>query len=215
LRIHRSLCVAAATAAVFGAVGGAHAATAYDAGVPFGPPHARAVVAPPSFGAGSFEAPQAPQAPVGSFMTLSAGQSLGPWTVTEGSVDLIGARYWAASEGDQSLDLNGAEAGAVSQTFATTPGTLYTVSYSLGGNPDSAMPAVRTGTALVDGRDVQDFSFDVTGKTQLDMGYVTQQFTFLATRPASTLTLASTTNGAYGPVIDNIQIYKQQVPAFG
>jgi len=120
-------------------------------------------------------------------------------------VDLIGAGFWAAADGDQSVDLDGVVAGAVSQTFATKPGTTYTVTYSLAGNVHAG-PTTKTGEVLVNGQDVQDFSFDTTGRTYLDMGYETDQVTFLATSPSTTLAFESTTPGAYGPVLDNVSV---------
>ncbi len=80
------------------------------------------------------------------------------------------------------------------------------MSYALAGNPAGG-PAVKTGRILIDGRDAQDYSFDTTGKTFTDMGYVNQGFTFLATRPSTTLAFTSTTPGAWGPVLDNIQLH--------
>ena len=186
MRTRRSLTITALVLGAIATAGSAHAATATA----------------PAFSNGSFEAPTAP---VGSFTTIGAGQSIGPWTVTRGNVDLIGARFWAAADGDQSVDLDGNTMGAVSQTFATNPGTPYTVTYSLAGNPAGG-PATKTGEVLVNGQDVQDFSFDTTGQTFLDMGYETDQVTFLATSPSSTLTFESTTLGAYGPVLDNVRV---------
>lgn len=186
MRTHRSLVVAALALGAIAAAGSAHAATSV----------------PPAFSNGSFEAPTAPAA---AFTTVGLGQSIGPWTVTQGNVDLIGAGFWAAADGDQSVDLDGTVAGAVSQAFATKPGTTYTVTYSLAGNPAGG-PSTKTGSVVVNGRDVQDFSFDTTGKTYLDMGYETDEVTFLATSPSTTLTFASTTPGAYGPVLDNVSV---------
>lgn len=200
LRIHRPLAAVALAAAVLGVAGNAQAATTASAGAA---PQPRAVSVPPAFADGSFETPSAP---AGAFSTFSTGQSVGPWSVTAGSVDLIGPGFWAAADGDQSLDLDGDSAGTISQTFATTPGTTYTVSYALAGNP-AAGPTVKTGEVLIDGVDAQDFSFDITGKTYTDMGYVSQQFTFQATRPSTTLAFMSTTPGAWGPVLDNIQLH--------
>ncbi|MFJ2111445.1 MULTISPECIES: choice-of-anchor C family protein [unclassified Streptomyces] len=155
------------------------------------------------FDDGSFEYPRAA---ANSFSTLTAGQSIGPWQVTAGTVDLIGAGFWQAAEGDQSVDLNGGNAGAVDQTFTTVPGATYTVSYALAGNPGGA-PAVKTGRALIDGQNFQDFSFDITGKTFANMRYVNRQFTFRATNSTTTIGFASTTaNSAYGPVLDDVQI---------
>ncbi len=163
-------------------------------------PHAVSVPSP--FGDGSFEAPLAP---AGSFTTLGTGQTIGPWTVTRGSVDLVGAGFWAAADGDQSVDLSGVQAGTVAQTFATKPGTRYLVSYALAGNP-AGLPTVKTGLVRVNGNDVQDFSFDTTGKTMTDMGYATQTFEFVAGFPQTTLSFLSTTPSAYGPVLDAVSV---------
>ncbi|GAA1385889.1 hypothetical protein GCM10009639_08920 [Kitasatospora putterlickiae] len=154
------------------------------------------------FDDGSFETPKAP---ANSFTGVAAGQAIGPWTVTAGSVDLIGAGFWQAAEGDQSLDLNGGNAGTVAQSFTTVPGTTYSVTYALAGNPGGG-PALRTGRTLIDGQNFQDFSFDVTGKTRTAMGYVGRQFTFVAQNTSTTLSFVSTVVGAYGPVIDNVQV---------
>ncbi|WP_420802468.1 choice-of-anchor C family protein [Streptomyces taklimakanensis] len=156
------------------------------------------------FDDGSFEYPAVA---ADKFQSFGTGQTMGPWRVTSGAVDLIGAGFWQAAEGDQSLDLNAATPGTVAQTFTTTPGRTYTVTYSLAGNPDGASP-LKTGRALVDGQNFQDFSFDTTGKTRADMGYVTRQFTFVANNPTTTLAFASTTaNSAHGPVVDDVRVH--------
>ncbi|MFV2121881.1 choice-of-anchor C family protein [Streptomyces sp. Act-28] len=154
------------------------------------------------FDDGSFEYPTAP---ANSFTTVSGGQSIGPWKVTGGAVDLIGAGFWQAAEGDQSVDLNATVPGTVAQTFTTTAGKKYTVTYSLAANPEGG-PAVKTGRVLVDGQNFQDFSFDSTGKTRAAMGYVTRQVTFVANGPTTTLGFTSTVSGAYGPVVDDVRV---------
>src|ERR1700753_10074 len=71
-----------------------------------------------------------------SFTTYSASSSFGPWTVTQGSVDLIGD-YWQSPSGPAggSVDLDGNfQAGGISQTFnVSTPG-LYNLTFALAGN---------------------------------------------------------------------------------
>ncbi|MFB7909167.1 choice-of-anchor C family protein [Kitasatospora sp. NPDC056076] len=162
------------------------------------------------FDDGSFESPKvAPN----TFTEPVAGQSIGPWLVTSGSVDLIGAGFWQAAEGDQSLDLNGNGPGTIAQTFTTTPGATYSVTYALAGNP-SGPPALRTGRALIDGQDFQDFTFDVTGRTSAAMGYVGRQFTFVAQNASTTLSFESTVAGPRGPVLDDIQV-KECKPCCG
>ncbi|WP_392896236.1 choice-of-anchor C family protein [Streptomyces sp. LN699] len=163
---------------------------------------APAAAAVSRFDDGSFEYPAAP---VNAFTTVGAGQSIGPWKVTGGAVDLIGAGFWQAAEGDQSVDLNGSQPGAIAQTFATTAGQRYTVTYSLAANPEGG-PAVKTGRVLLDGQNIQDFSFDSTGRTRPAMGYVTRQVTFVAGAGSTTIGFASTVAGAYGPVIDDVRV---------
>lgn len=163
---------------------------------------APAAAAVSRFDDGSFEYPAAP---VNAFTTVGAGQSIGPWKVTGGAVDLIGAGFWQAAEGDQSVDLNGSQPGAIAQTFATTAGQRYTVTYSLAANPEGG-PAVKTGRVLLDGQNIQDFSFDSTGRTRPAMGYVTRQVTFVAGAASTTIGFASTVAGAYGPVIDDVRV---------
>jgi choice-of-anchor C domain-containing protein len=154
------------------------------------------------FSDGGFETPVvAPN----TFVTVFPGQPLGPWTVVSGNVDHIGAGFWQAAEGVQSLDLDGGQAGAVSQTFATSPLFAYEVSFALAGNPVD-LPVVKTGQVLVNGHVALNFSFDTTGKTEAHMGYVHREFAFQATGNTTTLEFASTTEGAFGPVIDDVEI---------
>ncbi|MGW0776819.1 choice-of-anchor C family protein [Streptomyces sp. NPDC002835] len=155
-----------------------------------------------AFTNGSFETPTAP---ANSYATYFAGQTMGLWQVESGSVDLSGAGFWEAAEGDQSVDLNGRVAGTLSQTFTTEPGTRYTVTYSLAGNPGGE-PTVKTGEVLIDGQNFQDFTFNTTGKTFTNMGYVTRQFTFVANNPSTKLTFASSTVGFAGPVLDDVKV---------
>ncbi|MFI0780627.1 choice-of-anchor C family protein [Streptomyces sp. NPDC021212] len=179
-------------------------AVAIIAGVLTGAGTGAALAAPAAshFDDGSFETPRVA---ANTFVNVGTGGTIGPWQVAAGNVDHIGGGFWQAAEGDQSVDLNGDNAGTVSQNFTTVPGKRYTVTYSLAGNPAGG-PAIRTGKVLVDGQNFQDFTFDVTGKTMANMGYVTHEVSFVATGPTTTLAFASTLSGAYGPVIDDVSV---------
>jgi choice-of-anchor C domain-containing protein len=155
-----------------------------------------------AFSNGSFETPVVA---AHTFQRFFAGQALGAWTVTTGDVDLSGNGFWQTADGAQSLDLDGSRAGGVSQTFATAPLFAYEVSYELAGNPVD-LPIIKTGQAIVNGQVAQNFSFDITGKTEANMGYVHREFTFLATGGSTTLEFLSTTGTGFGPVIDDVQI---------
>ena len=155
------------------------------------------------FSDGSFETPIATP---GSFDRFFAPQTLGPWTVTQGSVDLSGAGFWQNADGNQSLDLEGTVGtGTIAQTFSTVPLLKYKVSYKLAGNPASG-PTIKTGQVLANGNVIQNFSFDITGKNFVNMGYVGKETHFIATGLSSTLAFKSTTNSGYGPVIDNVEV---------
>jgi choice-of-anchor C domain-containing protein len=143
-----------------------------------------------------------------SFVNVGAGSTIGAWTVSEGNVDLIGAGFWQAADGVQSLDLEGSAfplAGAVTQTFSTLPLFKYRVTYQLAGNPASG-PTIKTGQVIAGDSVIQSFSFDVTGKSITNMGYVGKTTHFIATNLSTTLTFRSTTGSGFGPVIDKVRV---------
>ncbi|MBK7006395.1 MAG: choice-of-anchor C family protein [Burkholderiales bacterium] len=139
----------------------------------------------------------------GSFATYSAGSlDLTGWTIEEGSVDLIN-NYWQPSSGDYSLDLSGNGDGVISQAFDTVVGTTYTVSFDMAGNPDDSD---KVKTVQVGLSQQPLYTFDTTGRTRTDMGWVTQSFTFTAVATSSTLHFASVQDSAYGVALDNISV---------
>ncbi|GAA3255540.1 hypothetical protein GCM10020216_092080 [Nonomuraea helvata] len=142
------------------------------------------------------------------FQNFIIGESIGTWQVSAGSVDLARTNFWQASDGSQSVDLNGgtdSPPGGVRQTIATRPGESYEVVFSLAGNP-GGLPTVKTGQVLVNGAVVQSFSFDISGATKANMGYQTRKVRFTATGLSATLEFRSTTSSAYGPVIDDVDV---------
>ncbi|MGQ5262028.1 DUF642 domain-containing protein [Micromonospora sp. ZYX-F-536] len=150
--------------------------------------------------ADGFESP----AITSDFTEFAAGQQIGPWTVTTGTVGLT--RDWQTAEGNQSLDLNGFSPGAVARTLPTKLLTTYRVSYALAGNPDNG-PLIATGKVTANGQTVDSFSFDTAGHTPAAMGYVYRTFYFTNILSAATvLQFASTTVGAFGPVIDDVRV---------
>jgi len=141
-----------------------------------------------------------------SFVTLSAGSTaINNWTVTSGSIDYVHVT-WGASNGIFSLDLSGrvGDAGSIAQTFATTLGNQYSVSFDLAGNP-LASPTIKT-LRLSAGSSSKDFTFDITGKTVTDMGWSPQNFNFVATSNSTTLSFTSLNNSGAGPALDNVVV---------
>ena len=160
--------------------------------------------AAPVVGNGGFETPV-----ISGQAFYDTGSNIGEWRVRAGSVDLIGGDGpWRAARGQQSLDLSGNRRGTIEQTISTTPGRCYTVSFALAGNTYGA-PVVKTGYARVTQgllMTQKNFTFDTTGKTPQNMGYVWERFTFCARESSAVLSLVSTTDGVYGPAVDDVVV---------
>jgi choice-of-anchor C domain-containing protein len=137
-------------------------------------------------------------ATAGSFSTIGTNATIGDWTVTKGSVDLIGAYWQAPNATGYSLDLNGLTPGAVSQTLTLAAGE-YTLSFWLAGNPDGGDT---TKSVLVSaGSASQTFTFaNSSSTTKDDMGWTLETLTFKTTG-STTLSFESTfgANGSYSP----------------
>ena len=82
--------------------------------------------------------------PVRTFLNIAAGaSSLKGWQVTGEGIDIVSDVYWQASHGVRSVDLDGSARsrtsppyshGGVAQTFSTTSGTRYLVTFDMAGN---------------------------------------------------------------------------------
>lgn len=154
---------------------------------------------------GTFDSPSGG----GSFATYFATQSFGPWTVTSGSVDLIGG-YWQAPAGGGSVDVDGDSPGAFSQPLATGVGA-YTLTFDLSGNPDGG-PATKTLEVSVGGA-TQTFTYTIGANSHGQMDYVPETLTFDASGP-TTLTFTSLDVGSpYGPVVGNVSVTGVPEPA--
>jgi choice-of-anchor C domain-containing protein len=152
-----------------------------------------------SFETGTYADPGAP------FQQLDAPSiAIDGWTVDAGSVDWI-KTYWAAPDGAMSIDMSGAGAGTLSQTFDTTIGNTYTVTFLLSGNPDGE-PAVKTLDVSATGGTPSSYSHDTTGTTLTTMVWSEETYSFLATSASTTLSFVSTTATAFGPAIDRVAV---------
>ncbi len=141
----------------------------------------------------------------GSYLDLPAGSTtLGAWAVTKGSVDLVGG-LWPASDGHNSIDLDGVSFGAISQTFDTTAGKTYVVSFDLAANGYGA-PAVKR-MQISAASQTADFQYDLKDKPYGRMGWQPKTWSFVAKAASTTLAFTSldTENGYFGPVIDNVR----------
>jgi len=137
--------------------------------------------------------------------------ALSGWTAS--NTDLVPSATWAPSEGSFSLDLNGFEAGSISQDIDTTPGNSYTVLFDLAGNP--GIPQNVKKFEISAAGDSAIYEFDTAGKsgaTVTTMGWREESFTFTATDTTTTLLFKSLHNpGAHpdkaqGVALDDIRV---------
>jgi Protein of unknown function (DUF642)/PEP-CTERM motif len=153
-----------------------------------------------------------------TFQTLGNGATFGgpggnAWTVTGGSVDLIGGYWQSPTPGvlnSGSVDLDGTSPGGIQQTISIGPGS-YVLSFYLSGNPDGGDP-LKVSLDGVTGA-TQTFSY-VTGSgghnnDRSNMDYVLETFGFTIGPGVTSTVLSFTsqdTNSPYGPVIGGVSI---------
>ena len=151
---------------------------------------------------GSFEEGAEPGG--GGFTTVGVdGTALKGWKVTAGSVDHIDT-YWKAAHGGRSLDLNGNDVGAISQTFKTVKGQKYAVSFALAANFDSGADSLKVKVSAA-GK-AEEFTFEKKEVSKENMGWVIKTWEFTATDDETTLDIASlhTDEAFCGPALDDV-----------
>lgn len=127
------------------------------------------------------------------------------WTVFRGSVDVSGLPSQVASHGRRCLDLNGNEPGGIRQTVPTKAGQKYRLVFDLAGN-FYAGPVVKKLRVQSAGQSA-DFTFDVTGRSAVSVGWVRKQWQFTASASRTTLEFLSLDKkGNCGPLLDNIAL---------
>lgn len=147
----------------------------------------------------------------GSFVTYSGGSSIGPWTVTGGSVDLIGGYWQAPTTGGGSVDLDGNAPGGVSQSISTIAGHKYEVSFWLSGNPDGS-PATKT-LDVSAGSASPVFTYTNGANSHGNMAYEAESFFFTAIGSSTTIAFASGDIATpYGPAIGGVSVTAVAAP---
>jgi choice-of-anchor C domain-containing protein len=151
---------------------------------------------------GSFEDVPAAQ----PFQTIYAGGSLGGWTVTAGSVDLING-YWLASDQNQSVDMSGFSRGTIEQTITASAGT-YHLTFDLSGNSDGP-PVIKTLRVLFGGVS-RDFTFATTGSIG-NMNWASQSWDVTTVSANPVLAFQDISDNAsgrpyFGAVLDNVSV---------
>ncbi len=130
------------------------------------------------------------------------------WTVSFGSVDVTNNQSgWSpASEGFNSLDINGWSRGEIAQTFATVIGQLYSVTFDYSRNaaaaPSPATATVSAGAGAFNVSAPYDTGlFGTVGAMRWQSG----GFSFVGTG-LDTIRLTATVEGNGGVFFDNISV---------
>ncbi len=139
----------------------------------------------------------------GNYCCYSVGQIFGNWTVESGTIDLT--RDYQNATGYQSVDLSGVSAGTIYQELPTNPGQSYILNFSMAGNPDGSPPIkqMEIGWGLTYS---DTLSFDATGRSRSNMGWVSHQYTVVATDNVTRLRFKSLTDSSFGPFLDAVSV---------
>ena len=141
----------------------------------------------------------------GGFNEYNAGQTFGKWAVTAGSIDLVTASYWTPAQGNQSVDLDGSNAGTIAQNLSTTVGTSYSLSFAMAGNPVCGSQVVQM-QVVWGSTVVATLSFDTTNHSTSSMGWKHHTYTVQATSTTTSLSFVSLTQSLCGPTLDAVTV---------
>jgi|SRR5271165_1840002 len=149
-----------------------------------------------------------------AFQTIFSGSTFNAWTVTNGSIDLIGG-YWQSPSGanaatggtNGSVDLDGDNPGGISQLIGgLTSGNTYTLTFALSGNPDGG-PSTKSVDVSIGSVANDNFTYTTTSNTHTNMQYIIESVSFTA-NASNTLSLVSqdASSSPYGPVVGDVSI---------
>ncbi len=161
---------------------------------------------------GGFESSGAPSNGV---TTRFAGQTIGGWTVEEGSVDIIPESYWQSAGGIFSIDLDGDSPGTIFQELVTEEGEQYTLFYARSGNFEGGNRIPKIIEVFWNGQLVSSDTVVFTGQTNSNMLWRTVHIrNLIATGPSSEIRIRSTAvaTSSHGPVLDEIRLIPQLPP---
>jgi choice-of-anchor C domain-containing protein len=159
---------------------------------------------------GSFErGPELPNPDAKGYKELEAGsRELTGWVVTRAQIDWISA-YWDHAHGNRSIDLHGSPGvGGIKQTFATTKGQKYRLTFYLAGNPYAETRHIAKSVMVRVAGEEAKFTFDASNRAMKDMGWQLQTMDFVAEGAETTLEFYSpmTECQVAGPALDDVSV---------
>lgn len=133
--------------------------------------------------------------------------SIVAWVVTGAGVDLL-EDPWDVFDGVRAIDLDGRSPGGIQQSFATTKGQVYRVTFDVSGNPGGE-PKLKRFRVTVDGAQ-HDYRFNSTNQAIDALKWRRINFKFMADGTSATLSFESLSEpgDAYGALLDNVSVVK-------
>lgn len=148
----------------------------------------------------------------GTGYNSNIGAGLTDWNIgTMGGIDIALESDWQAADGTTSITLNWGGPESVSQGIVTSAGQLYRLSFYMAAEIYGG-EQFRTLDVIWNSNVVGTSTFEYTGQGPTNMGWTKVNYTVLGTG-SDILAFQSTTEGNYGPAIDNIQLVAVPEPA--
>ncbi|MGH9357073.1 MAG: DUF642 domain-containing protein, partial [Terriglobia bacterium] len=128
------------------------------------------------------------------------------------NVDLVHTFFYPSftgSAGSQSLDMEGAigASGLIFQSFATTPGDLYNLSFEYANNPQPGPSSSGSMNVLITGSTtLLDQNVTHSGSAFSNMKYQLFSQDFTADSAATTLQFEALTNSGFGIALDAVSV---------
>lgn len=165
---------------------------------------------------GDFETPNIGNGASGQgFTTYPTNSTLGTtgWKVSAGSVDIVrnatGTTYATKpANGQQCVDLNGLQAGTITQNVTTVAGRRYLLrlAYTAAPFAGGGAPTTRTASVLFGSTTVVNLSKSVTGLTPQNAGWTYVEYLVTATTTTTAVTIKGTSAGSLGMAVDNVSL---------
>jgi Protein of unknown function (DUF642)/PEP-CTERM motif len=140
------------------------------------------------------------------------------WTISgqngsiPNNVDLVHTSFYPSftgAPGSNSLDMEGAigASGVISQSFATTPGETYTLSFEYANNPQPGPGSSGTMNVLVTGTGtLLTQNVTHTGSLFTNMNYTLFSQNFVANSATTKLQFEALTNSGFGIALDAVSV---------
>jgi hypothetical protein len=149
------------------------------------------------------------------YFSPPANTDITGWTISGSSdgspnnVDLVDKSLYPAFAGSKSLDMEGAvgASGLIFQSFATTPGDLYNLSFEYANNPQPGPGSSGSMNVLVKGTGtLLDQNFTHSGSLFSNMNYQLFSKDFIADSLTTTLRFEALTDSGFGIALDAVSV---------